>query len=213
MADLNQLYEILRFENMIEVRFTQIQEELTLSLLVAYFKQYYSYRRRVQRIVQDDQDSNSSSANDKASVSSDSQDAESPNLSTGINEEQQDKESEHNVETETEFELAEERYQGTIDYENHFKKSALGSTIKKSLIHPLYTKERKLDFLRKNVPTQVFFKDYNNSPEDLALSDSEAEIERKKIETYKRITYWQKVENQKEERRRKMRQIIKKVDQ
>ena len=101
-----------------------------------------------------------------------------------------EKESEHNIETETEFELADERDQGTIDYESHFKKSKLGQSIKKSLIHPLYTKEKKLEFLRKNVPTQVYFKEIEDQPEDLPLSDSEAEIERKKIETYKRITYW-----------------------
>ena len=37
-AGMDQLYEILRYENVIDVRFTQIQEELTLFLLVAYFK-------------------------------------------------------------------------------------------------------------------------------------------------------------------------------
>ena len=38
VAGMDQLYEILRYENVIDVRFTQIQEELTLFLLVAYFK-------------------------------------------------------------------------------------------------------------------------------------------------------------------------------
>ena len=47
VAGMDQLYEILRYENVIDVRFTQIQEELTLFLLVAYFKQYYTYKKRV----------------------------------------------------------------------------------------------------------------------------------------------------------------------
>ena len=96
VAGMDQLYEILRYENVIDVRFTQIQEELTLFLLVAYFKQYYTYKKRVQRIVADDCGSNSSQSADNESLKErNSYGPESPDLSTGGVAKQEAEESVH----------------------------------------------------------------------------------------------------------------------
>ena len=82
-------------------------------------------------------------------------------------------------------------------------------------MHPLYTKQKKFEFLNKHVPINAYIKPMDTVDEGAlsALSDSEAEKERKERENLKRIAYEQKVDAEKEARRKAMKTIIKKVDE
>ena len=82
-------------------------------------------------------------------------------------------------------------------------------------MHPLYTKKKKFDFLNKHVPIDTNFKPIPVIEEGGASprSDRQAEKERKKMESRKRIEFEQKVEAEQDKRTKRMRSIIKKVDE
>ena len=126
--------------------------------------------------------------------------------------------SEHSADaTPTESDLIpyNEAEQRPINFSNHFKKSKLGQKVIRTLVHPLYTKEKKFDFLNRHVPVDTISKPMETVDEGAmsALSDREAEKERKERENLRRIAYEQKVDAEKEARRKAMKAIIKKVDE
>ena len=196
-AGMAELYDVLHAEKLLNVRYTQSTEELNLFKLAAYVKQYLAHKQRRPRLITEDGRtvSSPSGAEEGDSEASRGEVGDtSARLSGGASPAGPHPVSEPSAgATPTESDLIpyDEREQAPINFSSHFKKSTLGQKVIRTLVHPLYTKEKKFEFLNRHVPVDT---KHTPTPMDdvdmmLPMSDREPERERKERETSKRIAY------------------------
>ena len=216
-----ELHDILRAENLLNVRYTQDADELNLFKLAAYVRQYIAHHQRPPRLVgEDGQDLGTPSGADGAYSEGSAREYEASTARGSAGDslaaaKPASQGTEEATPTESDLVPYDEAASEPIDFSGHFKKSTLGQRVVRTLVHPLCTKEAKLAFLNKHVPVDSWLRAGSamEAGEASPRSPRAAERARKAKEGQKRIAYEQKVGAGKENRRARMKTIIKKVDE